>query len=797
MNKYRRVRQSAFPKVARSKILFFLAGICFLVFAGRLFQLQVLDYDHYSVQAQAKHSLGVEIPARRGEIYARDHFTGELSLLATNISLDLLYVDPTEIDDPVQVVNELTPFFFDAQKYREEVCQRDNVCRQALIEETENELWTKLTETSDAEMEADYKKELLEKISQQDVVYTVLAQGVDYDKAQAVRDLGLTGVFVETEEVEKPAENTEETVDENSQEILTGVEGQIEVGPNAQPAEENVPTVILEPTPETEKPKSLIWANPLLVKDPITAALRLAPILEDDVSRLEARLTSRKVRYVKLANKLAPEISENIEALNLRGVGLVREHWRYYPEGELAAQALGFVSNDGIGQYGVESAFNSELKGRSGLIYAETDRMGRILQSQDSQILQAQDGDNLVLTIDRSVQATVEKYLAEDVKKFRADGGQVVIMNPQDGAIIALAEYPTFNPNDYGEVYKKVEFYGDEPEKQTVKVYDADGNVIKDPKDYDGKKYVYKNEFGLEVYRMKSILDIYEPGSTFKSIIVASALNSGVITPHTPFYDSGPVVVDDYTIHNAEHKYYGQIDMIDVLKYSLNTGMTFIAQKMGGALMYEYITNFGFGSRTDIEFDGEEKGQLEYYRKWAPTELVTKSFGQGIAVTPIQMVTAYCALVNGGYLVQPHIIAEKIDAYGNVEVKEKEVIRRVITEDTSETITAMLVNSVESGVAKGAKITGYLVGGKTGTAQIAKGGGYETGVGSTIASFIGFAPAENPQFVMLVKMDRPRSTEWGASSSAPLFKKITEFMLNYYGIMPNNQGIDWQLKNSN
>ncbi len=786
---YRSYRGIAKSKIARSRVLFFIAAVSFTIFAGRLFQLQVLDYGHYSVQAQAKHSLGVEIPARRGEIYTRDNFTNELSLLATNISLDLLFVDPTEIEDPIVVVNQLTPFFFDAQKYREELCNADNECRQALVEETENELWEKLSEMKDEDLEKEYKAELFDKISAQDVTYTVLASGVEFDKAQEIRDLALTGVFVETEEVEE--EESEQEENENVAENETG-ELALDVENILAEATEIVPD---EPEQKSQ-PKSLIWANPLLVRDPINYSLKLAPILEDDVSRLEARLTSRKVRYVKLANKLAPEISEQIEELNLKGVGLIREHWRYYPEGELASQVVGFVSNEGIGQYGVESAFNSELKGRSGLIYAETDRMGRVLQSSNSEILQAEDGKNLVLTIDRSIQAKAEQYLAEEVQHMQADSGQVLIMNPQDGAIIALAEYPSFNPNEYGEVYKKIELYEDEPAKHTMPVFDEEGNKIKDLEDYKGRKYVYKNEFGLEVYRMKTILDIYEPGSTFKSLVVAAAINSGVITPHTPFYDGGPVVVDDYTIHNAEHKYYGQIDMIDVLKYSLNTGMTFIAQEMGGALLYEYITNFGFNNRTDIEFEGEEKGQLEYYRKWAPTELATKSFGQGIAVTPIQMVTAYCSLVNGGYLIQPHIIAEKIDSYGNVEKVEKEIIRRVITEETSETITAMLVNSVESGVAKNAKIKGYLVGGKTGTAQIAKNGIYEKGVGSTIGSFVGFAPADDPRFVVLVKMDRPRSTEWGSASSIPLFKKITEFMLNYYGIMPNENGVDWKLTNS-
>lgn len=792
----RKRNQFGLEKIPRTRWLTYVAALCFIIFIARLFQLQILNYDHYTAQARAKHILGVEIPARRGEIYVRDHHTGELSLLATNISLDLLYVDPVEIEDPVKVVNALTPFIFNSSDYRDELCSRNSNCREAKAEGLAIDILEEIEEMSTHELEEDFKQEFLDKISVREYDHVTLKRDVTPEIAAQISAMRLTGVFVETnepEEPEKPAITREDVEEEVSEEGEEAEEGSEEVTEEEEieedsaedeevaDEEETTPEEEIEEEEEEEKViLSTVWVNPILISDPISASEKLASLLEMDALDLEQKMTRRQIRYVKLANKIPPEVSSQIRELNLRGVGLIREHWRYYPEGELASQALGFVNHEGYGQYGVEGAFNSELEGKKGIISAETDRMGRLLPTQEAEIREAKDGDTLVLTIDRNIQSYVEEALKQQVDGARADSGQVIIMDPWDGSIIALAEYPSFDPNNYGDVYAKQQLYEEEPPKHTMKVMEE-----------NGKQYVYKNELGPVVYRLKTILDIYEPGSTFKSLAMAASMDAGILEPHTPFHDTGPITIDEFTIHNSEDDYHGWITMVDVLKYSLNTGMTFVAQSMGAPLFYEYIVNYGFGERTDIEFEGELEGQLEHYRHWAPTELATKAFGQGIATTPIQMVTAYAVLANGGYLLQPHIIAERIEADGTTHKFEREVVRRVISEETSRTMSAMLVTSVRSGAAKPARVPGYLIAGKTGTSQIAKGGRYEKGEGTTIASFAGYAPADNPKFVMLIKIDRPRATQWGSTNAAPLFAKISGFLFEYYGISPSDGGKGW------
>ncbi|HEY5139392.1 MAG TPA: penicillin-binding transpeptidase domain-containing protein, partial [Methylococcales bacterium] len=310
----------------------------------------------------------------------------------------------------------------------------------------------------------------------------------------------------------------------------------------------------------------------------------------------------------------------------------------------------------------------------------------------------------------------------------------------------------------------------------------------KDTANPDIQKFIYKNKFGPNVFKNKVVSEYYEPGSTFKPIVMSIALDAKEVDPQTTFINDGPLHIDDFEIKNATGIYKGRTSMSDVIAYSLNTGMAFVAKLLGKNLMYQYLKDFGIGEYTNIKLEGEAKGNLDYYTKWSKAQLLTSSFGQGIVVTPLQLATAWCALANGGKLMEPYIV-DSVIKDGKVIQTEPQIIKRVISEEASSVITSMLIYSVRYGFAKAGAVDGYLIAGKTGTAQMAgPNGKYETGDGATITTYAGYAPALEPKFVVLVKMDRPRIGEstWGETTAAPIFKDVTKFLLDYYNIQPNS-----------
>jgi cell division protein FtsI/penicillin-binding protein 2 len=318
-----------------------------------------------------------------------------------------------------------------------------------------------------------------------------------------------------------------------------------------------------------------------------------------------------------------------------------------------------------------------------------------------------------------------------------------------------------------------------DPGEETHYLYlDRDSNyriqVFKDLLE-NGKTVIskFKNIIGSATYRNRAVSDIFEPGSVFKAIAMAIALDDGDVTPTTTYNDHGPIKVDEFEIHNATDTYYGITTMRGVLERSLNTGMAFVARKMGRELFGRYLKKFGFGERTYIEFEDEADAKFKDSSRWAESELVTYAFGQGIAVTPIQFITAISALANKGILMKPHIVEA-----------EPEQVRRVISEKTAATISAMMVSVVESSATQRAAVPGYKVAGKTGTAQTYKHGKPLTGPGTTIASFIGFGPFQDPRFAILVKIDRPRSSIWSDATATPLFAEIAGFLFKYYNVPP-------------
>lgn len=736
-------------------LLAVIATILFSIIIGRLFQLQVIRAEKYSEIARDQHFGEITLSARRGEILVRDTHSGDLSKLATNTTLDLVYVDPLVAEDKVKIAKSLAPLLFPREAY--ERC----------LEEPEDCLYSP------------YEESPFERV-------------ISVETAWAIDDRDT--VEIKTEDL--PFKTYSNMVDEAAASILRKIsKSEVDFTVLKRDADLNVMAEIVNenfPGVFADTKRFMIYADPTLIPESRLPEIveRLSSLLQKPKETLESQLSRRPVRYVYLGNRLEPDVSRKIRSLDMKGVVLLPEHWRFYPEDSLASHIVGFLNRDEIGQYGVEGYFNTELEGERGTIFAEKDPHGRQITVGESEIVNAVDGQTVVLTIDRIVQKKIEEILAEQVDRYRADSGQVIVMNPFTGAIIAMANYPSFDPNTYTDVFGLRALEEDELVRRTVPIFKQNekGQYLpvedEDLENEEVQKYIYENYYGPSVFKNKIVSEFYEPGSVFKPIIMAIALDAKEVEPQTTFDDDGPLKIDEFEIKNADGKYRGITSMSDTLAYSMNTGMSFVAKKLGKKLMYQYLEDFGFGDYTNIKLEGETKGRVDFYKRWSKAQLLTTSFGQGIVTTPLQIVTAWAALANGGKLMQPYIVDSVIHD-GRVIETEPQVIRRVISEETSSIITSMNVNAVQIGVARPADMTGYLVAGKTGTSQVAGDDGkYETGEGSTITSFAGYAPALEPKFVMLVKFDRPRIGDetWGSTTAAPTFRKISEFLMDYYNI---------------
>lgn len=498
------------------------------------------------------------------------------------------------------------------------------------------------------------------------------------------------------------------------------------------------------------KSLTLVYSDNREIADPAAAAARLAPLLGVDEPELLARMSDRSDPYEPLKRKVPEDVVDQVRALGLPGIGYAREQFRFYPERTASGHVLGFVgsneSGERVGRYGIEGYWNRELAGEPGYLATEKDPVGRWIGAADRSFRPATDGVELTLTIDRNIQYVVCEKLKAAVAGHGAAGGSVVIMDPKTGAVIAMCSVPDFDPNDFSAV--------------------ADMGVFNNPATF------YP----------------YEPGSIFKPITMASALDAGKVLPNTGYNDEGAVVIGPYTIRNSDEKANGWQTMTQVLEKSLNTGAIFAAHQLGNDAFLRYVENFGFGQASGLQIDSEAAGNISSLRKTGDIWSATASFGQGITVTPIQIVAAYGALANGGKLMKPYIVKEVGTDSGAVTRTEPTVVRQVITKRASTLIGGMLVRVVENGHGKRAGVPGYYVAGKTGTAQISRGDGQGYEKDAYIGSFVGYAPVDDPAFVMLTKIDRPRDVQYAESSAAPLFGDIAGFLLQYMQIPPDRPG---------
>lgn len=488
----------------------------------------------------------------------------------------------------------------------------------------------------------------------------------------------------------------------------------------------------------------LLYTIPKQVKDPLAAAQALVPLTTLTQEELLARLSKPNDLYEPIQHSLTDEQRDAILALKIEGLAFSDEPTRYYPEKNLGAHLLGFLGYDEdvkVGRYGLEGYFEKDLAGQRGFIQAQKDASGQLIATA-AQIWQpAVDGSNLLLTIDRTIQFEACRQLDEAVQKHGADGGSVVILNPKTGAVLAMCGAPDFDPNNYGAV-------------EDIKTFLNPSTQIP-----------------------------YEPGSVFKAFTMAAALNEGKVTPETTYNDTGEVKIHSFTIKNSDLKANGIQTMNEVLEKSLNTGAIFAMNQIGPSAFADYVKAFGFGSATHVELD-ESIGNIAGPASKKDIYATTGAFGQGLTVTPLQLAVAYGALANGGKLMQPYVVDRIQKPDGSDVITQPKEVRQVISAQTSATISAMLVRVVQQGHGQRAGVPGYFVAGKTGTAQIPD---LDTGkylADLTIGTFAGFAPVEDPQFVMVTQLIKPRDVQFAESSAAPLFGNLAKFLMLYLHIPP-------------
>ncbi len=665
-----------------------ISAIIFLLTAAiimKLVSLQILNYDYYFSLASGQHQIYNLLKPARGRIFIQDDSRGAASQLypiATNKNFALLFAVPKDVREPDKFSLALYEIF-DKEKTENEV----------------RELFKK-------QDEAELKAELAALGEIKDEIGQAKASEIIANREKLLADK----TFKELRQIKLEAE-----INLRKQKIIGEYLARlIKPGDVYEPLEKKVDE-------EALKKFYLAAAEPSAV---------------ENIKISDLEIDGNTVQIINHGLK---------KELKINGLGFAESSFRFYPEGSVGANLIGFVGYAGDeqkGKNGLEEFFDDELTGRAGSIKVERDAKGEPIIINDREYNKPQDGSDLVLTLNRSIQFTACQKLNQAVARHGADGGSVIIMEPKTGAILAMCSSPDYDGNNYQEV---------------------------------------KN---LKDFTNPAIFSQYEPGSIFKVLTMAMALDQEKVTPQTVYEDTGQVVISKYKIENSDHKANGKQNMTEVLEKSLNTGAIYAMRSIGPDSFADYLKKFGFGEKTGIELGGESKGDIKNLSKKPVGELyaATASFGQGIAVTPLQMVSAFAAIANDGVLMKPYLVKEIVKPDGEKTQTQPAAIGRIISEKASTLLSGMMVNVVENGHGQKAGVKGYYVGGKTGTAQVPRQDGRGYLPGAHIGSFAGFAPVSDPKFVMLVRIDQPRDVEWAESSAAPLFGELAEYMLNYWQV---------------
>lgn len=494
-----------------------------------------------------------------------------------------------------------------------------------------------------------------------------------------------------------------------------------------------------------------LFADPKYIKNKEDTAKQLAPVIGQANKDIIEKIKNSETRYAVIAKKLNKKQKEDIEKLDLLGVGLISVPTRSYPNGSMAAQLLGYVDQEGNGQYGIEQYLNGELKGEVGVLKAVTDSKGvPLINNKDNVLRDAKDGQKILLTLDIGMQKRAEDILKAYLPSVKSKSGSIIIMDPNSGAVKAMANYPSYNPAEYSKV--------------------------EDPR----------------LFQNAVVADPLEVGSIMKTLTMTAGIESGVITPSTTYRDQGVMKIDDREVKNVVgYRSTQNRPISDVLNLSLNTGAVYILQQLGGGTLneqgrvkwHDYLTNkYNFGKKTGIEQGYEAAGYVPDPVKGfgKNIEYANTSFGQGLNVTQLQMASALSAVINGGTYYKPHLIANTENSRATVDSNKKVVQQNIISASTSEQIRAMMKGTVDKSYGI-LKRDGYLVGGKTGTAEVAKAGGgyYDDSVVN--GTFLGFLGIDKPEYVIMVRVNEPKVDGYaGYKAAAPLFGQIQDMIINNY-----------------
>lgn len=483
------------------------------------------------------------------------------------------------------------------------------------------------------------------------------------------------------------------------------------------------------------------FAEPRSIKEPAVVAKQLAPLLKQPPEELQKKLTGNR-GFVWLQRRMTPEEAQKIKDLRLEGIAFVKETKRFYPTAEVAAHVLGFTGLDPNGLEGIELKYDSTILGNTGYMVTERDALGRDIALKKVVVKKASKGGNVHLTLDKNIQYVAEKELAKAVQSSGARAGMAVVMDPDTGKVLAMANYPTFNPNSH-------------------------------------------EHYSTNELRNRAVCDSFEPGSTFKTFLLAASLEEGIVSPNDGFdCNNGSYAIGGRVIHDT-HKY-GYLKVGDILKYSSNIGAAKIGARLGAERLFSYLRSFGFGERTGLDLPGEASGYLRDRKQWFGVDLATIAFGQGVSATAMQQCAAMSAIANGGVLMKPYLV-EKISSENGDVLQEfgPTTRRRVISPKVAKTVTQMMESVTgPGGTGTSAAVEGYRVAGKTGTAQkvdpVTK--GYS--VDKRTASFIGFIPADKPRLTIMVVVDEPKTSPYGGVVAAPAFREIARQSLCYLQVPP-------------
>jgi len=808
---YKRKRKGAFQqkrtysKYSSEFLRFMFLGAVFifgfLLVLWKLYQIQIVHHEEFQEKAYKTRNTSYAVHARRGSILMTDIKTGELAPVALNTTLYTVFFDarsgidgnghPYGADekDFAIVAKELTDILYTKERYEE--CKKDvTKCPKGSVKN----LYTNTEDTTTEEGQNSGEEGAREGSGEKKNIFSQITPL--YITAKQKFEENLLADFLYKRETMIWATSV-------SNDILQNIE-------SAQ-----IPHLYVSFA------KQQVYIDLIGLTDTNRASIaeKLQKQFGGKKEDISKKLYSKRRGYIPVMNRVYPEEVKKIKALQkeyyeiytedkkispFESIGFEDDPVRYYPEGDLAAQVVGFADTKGIGQYGIERSMNTLLKGQDGILSASRDTSGNTIEDSQNNT-KVIDGSDIILTVDRTLQKYAEKLLDQKVEQFKADSGQIIVMNPQNGDILVMANSPRFNPNLYGEVYERHQITKQDIKdkkiykSQIIETKDENDNFVLS--DYEALEkaikrggenefYVYKNRLGPGAYVNKTIMEIFEPGSVMKPLMMAAAMQEGEITKDTTYLEKEPVQVGQFFIRNADNRYKGIQTMTNIIERSANVGMVFISRKMGKALMYQALKTYQFGEYTNIKLPEELSGGLAYWKDWSVAKQFTVSFGQGVSMTPLQVVRAWSALANGGYLVTPRIVSAVRHPDGSIE-KFTPTKKRIFSFDMVQDMKEILISSTERGVAKNGRVKGFYIAGKTGTSQIiGKNGKYEDieakdAQGNTITGFIGYAPVKHPKYLIYVKFDRPRKAirnldVYGSTTSAPTFSELMAFILDYF-----------------